>query len=574
MPSCGHNSQTFHCHRIQPQDIRRFHQSFYANEGKVAQDAFLLKYTSQNKPQRTSRAKVPGSSRKMCVNSYFVKTREGCKQVCAKTFLTILGISRYRVQNLCRKHLATGASPRECRGGDRRSDKYEAKRQLVMKFIMSLRPVESHYMRDKSKRQYLPCGLNIKTLWRTYNNHTDDVAFKVTYQFFRKIFLYKFNISFKTPATDACSTCLQLKNEIQQAGHGSQKKSDLMIQLRVHILKSKAFYSHLHETETNNILLFSYDCQKNLVLPRVPDQAAYYSRQLYYYNFTVCRGHSKAPQNTDTVTMYTWLENERHKGSNEIASALLDTLRNAKLEDSNYECVRLCSDGCPGQNKNSTVIGVVMKWFKDESPKSVERVEIVFPIVGHSFLPPDRVFGRIEKVIRSVGTIETPSKYTAILKDFGTVKRLGAEVPVHDWKSAVQDVIKPTGQWNFKLSLSKRIILTRNTKGNIIVQGEAHYRCDCGVPGTILKKSKSISSMMPIQLDNTVPVKRAKLNDVANLLSKHFGANWREREDLVYYRSVIDGEEDVINEVPNEDDSIDEEIVDEGIVDEVPGLVI
>ena len=55
-----------------------------------------------------------------------------------------------------------------------------------------------------------------------------------------------------------------------------------------------------------------------------------------------------------------------------------------------------------------------------------------------------------------------------IFKEFGTVKRLGSEVPIHDWKSAVHEVIKPTGQWHFKLSLCKRIILTKDI-GEILV---------------------------------------------------------------------------------------------------------
>lgn len=569
MPDCGHDSKTFRCSNIKPQDIRRFHQEFYRNSGKVAQDTFILTYTSQSTPQRTSRAKIPGSSRKTCSNIYFVKTLNGCQQVCAKAFLSILGISRYRVQNLCRKHLANGVSPKECRGGDRHSARFETKRQSVIQYIKSLKPVETHYTRDKTQRQYLPCGLNVKKLWRTYNEiHNEDTAYKVKYQFFRTIFLYKFNISFKTPATDACSTCLQLKNQLQLTAKGSKATSDLIIQLRVHNLKAKAFYNHLQANKTNRVLLFSYDCQKNLVLPRVPDQTAYYSRQLYYYNFTVCRGHSQASQNKDTVTIYAWLENERQKGSNEIASALLDTLRNAQFEEGDFDCIRLCSDGCPGQNKNSTVIGVVMKWFKDEAPNTVQKVEFIFPIVGHSFLPPDRVFGRIEKVIRREGTIETPDKYMTIFKEFGTVKRLGSEVPVHDWKSAVHEVIKTTGQWHFKLSMCKRIILTKDTKGHISVRGEVHYNCDSGVPRSILKKGKSLSSMKPVQLENQIPVKHAKLNDVSNLLAKHFGANWREREELVYYKTLIDGQADcgeVLEEVEN---------MDQANVDEVPDLLV
>lgn len=35
--------------------------------------------------------------------------------------------------------------------------------------------------------------------------------------------------------------------------------------------------------EDEGVLTLSYDCQKNLVLPKVPDQSAYYGRQAYFY---------------------------------------------------------------------------------------------------------------------------------------------------------------------------------------------------------------------------------------------------------------------------------------------------
>ncbi|XP_063219813.1 uncharacterized protein LOC134529541 [Bacillus rossius redtenbacheri] len=361
-PQCGHDTKTYKCTTLAMQDIRRFHQAFYATSRKTSQDSFILKYTSQMSPKRTSRSKVANSSRKTSSNKYYVKTLHGPVQVCATTFLSILGISRYRVHNLCRKHLSTGYSPKENRGGERSNKIYEAKRNAVCEFIKKLQPVEEHYTKNKTKCQYLECDLSMKKLWRIYNG-SNDSEFKVKYSLFRHIFQYNFNISFKTPRTDACSTCLQLTNQMKAATTGSEEKFDLMVKLRVHKLKASAFYSQIKERRTERTVVFTYDCQKNLVLPRVPDQAAYYSRQMFMYNFTMCRGHSKAPQNKDTVTMYAWLENERLKGSNEIASAIIDTLRTADLSDGDIECIQLCSDGCPGQNKNSIVIGVVMKWL-------------------------------------------------------------------------------------------------------------------------------------------------------------------------------------------------------------------
>ncbi len=50
----------------------------------------------------------------------------------------------------------------------------------------------------------------------------------------------------------------------------------------VHRRRAKAFYDTLREEEDSDLLKLSFGCQKNLVLPRVPDQTAYYSRQIRF----------------------------------------------------------------------------------------------------------------------------------------------------------------------------------------------------------------------------------------------------------------------------------------------------
>nr|CAH7768429.1 unnamed protein product [Callosobruchus chinensis] len=99
--------------------------------------------------------------------------------------------------------------------------------------------------------------------------------------FFREIFLRDYNIGFGSPVIDACSKCIELSERIK-AEKDEQKKVMLMMEKRIHTLRSQAFFSYLKE-ESPGLLTLSFDCQKNLVNPKVPDQAAYYSRQLYTY---------------------------------------------------------------------------------------------------------------------------------------------------------------------------------------------------------------------------------------------------------------------------------------------------
>jgi len=173
------------------------------------------------------------------------------------------------------------------------------------------------------------------------------------------------------------------------------KKCELKTELKLHKLKANAFYSKLKE-DKNDLLIVSFDCQKNQPLPRVPDQAAYYSRQLYKYNLTIIIGHSKCKYTKDNVFIYHWDETEHAKGSNEIASAVYHCLSNLVIPAS-IKTIRLVDDGCGGQNKNSTMMGLISTWFLHLAPVHIEALEMIFPIVGHSFLPADRVFANMEK---------------------------------------------------------------------------------------------------------------------------------------------------------------------------------
>lgn len=94
-----------------------------------------------------------------------------------------------------------------------------------------------------------------------------------------------------------------------------------MTEYHIHKLRAKYFFKLL-ETDESHILVMSFDCQKNLPLPKIPDQSVYYSRQLYFYNFTVVIGSSHSNLNKDNVYAYTWTEEVSNKGSNEISSAV------------------------------------------------------------------------------------------------------------------------------------------------------------------------------------------------------------------------------------------------------------
>ena len=199
--------------------------------------------------------------------------------------------------------------------------------------------------------------------------------------------------------------------------------------------------------------MFSYDCQKTLVLPKLPDQASYYLRQMYLYSFTVCQGNSHSSQTPENT--FAWLETEFAKASNQIASAIHHNL-SQQADFEGITKIRLFADGCGGQNKNKTRIGMLMHWFLNEAPDTIKEIQ-VFPIVGHSFIPPDRVFGNLEREFQKIYVIEKPEIYIDIMKKHATVIRLvGENCPARGWKTYADGQIKELGNWHLSSKSQKK----------------------------------------------------------------------------------------------------------------------
>lgn len=531
------------------QDVRRAHQMFYDIPDKIKQDEIILRFVMIN-PVRRTRSRKDFFKKELSIKYFLPKLNEdsGRKNVlvCKKAFTDVFAISKKRVDLVCKKYFKTGKSPKENRGGKRMAQKYESQRKMVKAFISKLKPIESHYCREKNTtRQYLPSEMSISSLYKLFKNSTSEQDVK--YEFFRSVFCTDFNLGFGSPPTDCCSLCISLNQKIKVTRCLVEKR-ELNTTLEVHKRKADSFYKLLQK-ENDGEITFSFDCQKNLVLPKVPDQSAYYSRQLYVYNFTVCQGTSKSKQLKENTFMYIWLETEHKKGSNEIASFVYHRLKNTDL--TNVHTIRLFSDGCGGQNKNQVMLSMLSK-FLHECPSYIKNINYFYPIVGHSFIPPDRIFGRLEKQFRKIPCLTSINEYMNIFETIGTTIRVSSEeCKVYDWKSSCLETLKPPANWHFKFAPVKRIILSKS-KQNILVRGEPNYHLNVGQEKGLCKRGKTITSMKPNVINKGVQVNAVKKTDVDNLLKKHFGCNWKNLPDLEYFKTVMDDEEN--NEQDHESD--------------------
>lgn len=308
----------------------------------------------------------------------------------------------------------------------------------------------------------MPGDLNLEKLFQMYNSRYPES--KVSRSMFKTVFYNEYNIGFKSPATDACGTCINLKNAIKsRTGDG---KTKAMTDLRIHRIRADAFYKLGQETPPNS-LSFAFDLQQVHPLPKTPVQDAFYLRQISFYAFCCVDMQSKRP------TFYTWAEHQAKRGCTEVGSALLFHLRSLNL--TGCETLRLFCDGCAGQNKNSYIIHALSYWLR-ETPPSMKNIIVHFPVRGHSFLPADRAFGRVEKLLKKNETIISMQEYNEIYSNVGEVKELGKDWHLFEIKSIGDAIYNKMPAIKDMKKIEIRKFLSRQNTITIKYKGSEFYK--------------------------------------------------------------------------------------------------
>lgn len=470
--------------------------------------------------------------------------------VCRGFFLAAFGIKN-RITPIL-KAIQEGNIPEDKRGGDRYAKRSGPVKEKIRDFLKNLPASESHYNRKKSCRVYLSSDLNIATLFKMYNSK--NPAFCASLSMFKRVFYNEFNIGFSSPAPDVCGTCLNLKNSMKQTEQA--EKAVLITKLRIHKMRANAFYALLKEDPPNSYS-FCFDLQQIHPLPKTPIQDAFYLRQISLYAFCCVDVKSKNP------VFYTWTEDEASRGSTEIGSALLAHLRSLDLE--NIETLRLFCDGCGGQNKNAHIVHCLALWLRIEAPSSLNHLVLHFPVRGHSYLPADRVFGRVEKMLKKHSIIHNPEEYHKYYRKVGRVRKVGKDWQLYDIKNLSTTYNKITGIKDFKKICLKKIV---NKEGQSTVQykGSAFFNFDEMKPyGSLIKRGRSEANCNLNLLPLGNAISEEKKNNVKSLLEKQFNnenVQWQEMPELNFYKKILShntsqvGEEDVEQ---NECDCLEED---------------
>lgn len=529
---CQHKTNSsFNCLKFENTDLLRNRRIFYSNVGKTEQDCYITRLLTPCSPERTTRTQESARKRErqFSCNYYLFNKKKKLVKICMNLFLKVFSLGRGRLRHIC-KIVHEGRVVKENRGGNRKKQQFEARRESVKKFIEKLPAKESHYNRSKCKRIYLDANLSISKLHGFYNAAVENNYLKVEYSFFRSIFNNDFNIGFSSPTTDACSLCVLLKNQIKFEKDAA-KRNNLMLQKRIHTLRANAFYTLIKESPEGSIS-FCFDLQQILPLPKTPIQECFYARQINFYNLCIVGINSKNPN------FYCWTENQSGKGCIEIGSALLCYLNNLEISH-NVTQLRLFSDGCSGQNKNSYVIFLLMYWLVKKSPKTLQDIQITFPVRGHSFLPADRVFGRVEKTIGVHPVITKKEEYIDLLSQHGKVNFLKDDWETYDIKGLESFFKKIDGIRDLKRIFIKKKIFKKEVRCVVKTMQYFKFENENEQYKCLLKKGRSYKNLKLEKKKIGRSIKKEKKKDVDDLLTKQFGVDWRSHVDLQWYLSIL-----------------------------------
>ncbi|KAJ8875561.1 hypothetical protein PR048_023457 [Dryococelus australis] len=178
--------------------------------------------------------------------------------------------------------------------------------------------------------------------------------------------------------------------------------------------------------------------------------------------------------------------------SNQIASAIHKNL--SQIAD--FEGItKICwfSNGRGRQNQNKIVIRMLMHWFLNEAPGTIQEIQTWFPIAGHSFIPPDRLW--------KIDVIEKPEIYMDIMKKTRNRHPPGRRtVPC----SRLEDIEEP-GNWHFEFQMAKEnIIIKTKNRNACIVQGEPFYNVEFRELKSVNRRRKSFKNRNLPTRQNTV----------------------------------------------------------------------
>ncbi|XP_022816992.1 uncharacterized protein LOC111349897 [Spodoptera litura] len=451
--------------------------------------------------------------------------------VCRDMFLNTFQVTTQKI-TISLKKQRDGNLLRDCRGlssgGWNKTP--EEKIDFVCHVINKLPKYKSHYRRTQNGAAlYLQPGLTIQKIYDLYVDefkliHGNDSKDHVSLAIFRKIFLKNFNLRFKSLKKDTCNRCDTFAAKLKAPNDLSiENRNQLIAEKEKHLKLAETLRSQMNSQierakvdETFECLTF--DMEKTLPLPRIPTNIVFYKRQLWFYN---CGVHVSS---TNQGYCFVWVEGQAGRGAQEVGSCLKKFIN--EVMRPNVEYLSLWSDSCGGQNRNIKMV-LLLKVILASHP-TLKVIDLNFLESGHTFLPNDTDFGKIESHLKNFQRLYTAEDYVNVIK---TCTKKTPLVPV---KMEKEDFVSTE---KLEKNITNRKLFVNKLKVNWLRTKHIQLRKD-NVHSIFMRSDdieeyqelyigrKFKGSMLPLSSELLIPlwpdgkpITQAKLNDIKSMFN-------------------------------------------------------
>ncbi|XP_028167675.1 uncharacterized protein LOC114358018 [Ostrinia furnacalis] len=386
-----------------------------------AQALYIAKTVRENKKTRSYTVLKGNKSGKKRPREY-TRTYSLCGiDVCRDMYINNFQITTKKVDISLKKN-RSGSTLQDQRGkqggGWNKTKVHEV--EFIKNIINKLPQYESHYRRDQTNGcKFLKLGMTVQAIYDLYleefnkSINTDPTNPKkpVSFSTLKRIFYDNFNLRCKSLRKDTCNKCDTLSIKIKNCTSDVERKQ-YQEEKEIHLKRAEELRRDMKEdmmkakTE-DNFECITFDMEKTLPLPRIPTSVVFYKRQLWFYNCSVHTGSDNIGH------CYVWVEGEAGRGSQEVGSCISKYIKH-KL-DPKVEHLVLWSDCCGGQNRNIKIV-LMLKAVLNSHP-TLKTITFKYLESGHTFLPNDTDFSKIETMLKYHERIYTVKEYINIIKN-------------------------------------------------------------------------------------------------------------------------------------------------------------
>lgn len=533
----------------------------YINLGSYeAQLLYIVNYVSE-RPKKRSYSSNDKNTDKHNPKQFSRIYTVGGTQVCREMFVNNFQITPKKVDE-CLKKFRKGMikDGRGQTGGQNKTTEEDI--DFIKKVIDSLPKYESHYRRETNNGcQYLKLGTTVPKIYELYVEQYKN-AYGVSKKpasigTLKSIFHKFFNLRCKTLKKDTCNKCDTL--HIKLANATETEAAKFQREKQEHLERAETLRKTMNEdlkkaTTDESFECLTYDMEKTLPLPRIPTSIVFYKRQLWLYNCGIHAG------STDNGYCYVWLEGEAGRGAQEVGSCLINYI---KHKMGPKEHLVLWSDCCGGQNRNIKMV-LMMKSVLS-SHATLKTIKLKYLESGHTFLPNDTDFSKIESQLKYHDRIYTAEEYLNVIKSCKKKK------PLEVYKMKTNDFLS-TNKIEKKI-VNRKICVTKNkvnwlkTK-EILIEKEKPYSIfmktteseefqELNIEKRVKGKSLEIlEEDLTLLWPNGKEIPQAKLDDLKSMF------DLIPKDCLPFYKS-LKGNENIMDDVDGYGDRIDFPIEDE-----------